>query len=55
MSIFLGFEEELKAVSLEKIVTITYSEEMLQKNFTVIINILARLSSGMGSIYSSLS
>jgi hypothetical protein len=39
----MNFENELGSMSLEKMMNIQYSEEILQKNFTVIINILKQL------------
>jgi len=37
---FVSFESELNFVSLDKMMSIQYSEEILQKNFKIIINVL---------------
>lgn len=43
---FQNFEHELQTMSLDKMMSIQYSEEVLQKNFTVIITILKQLHRG---------
>lgn len=44
---FTSFEQDLATMSLDKMMSITYSEDVLQKNFTVIINTLKQLHKGM--------
>lgn len=44
---FQSFDSELSSLSLDKMMSIQYSEEILQKNFGVVINILKQLHKGL--------
>ncbi|CAK95116.1 unnamed protein product (macronuclear) [Paramecium tetraurelia] len=44
---FTSFDSDLANMSLDKMMQVTFSEEILQKNFSVIISILKQLHKGM--------
>ncbi|CAD8100068.1 unnamed protein product [Paramecium primaurelia] len=44
---FTSFDQDLANMSLEKMMQVSFSEEILQKNFSVIISILKQLHKGM--------
>lgn len=44
---YISFEEDMSKVILDKIITIHYSEEVLQTNFSMILKILKQLHQGI--------
>lgn len=51
---FSSFDADLDNINLANMMNISYSEEVLQKNFTTLINILKQLHKGMLSMGSQL-